>query len=105
MIENKYLCFLGVPAQLKEFLNVEFRSFQRVRECNVSPPLKQQLVCPCLLALSAVSPQYKTAVPYQTLDFCLWETFILSYQLFFFSFRVLWTLSCEHIECTAPVFL
>lgn len=71
MIENKHLCILGVPAQLTGFLNVGFRSIQRVRECTVSPPLKQQLVCSCLLALSAVSPQHIPAVPYQTLDFCL----------------------------------
>lgn len=82
---------------------LKFRSFQRVRECTVSPPLKQQLFGPCLLALSAVSPQHIPAVPYQTLDLCLRETFILSYQLFPPSpFCVLWTLSCEHIECTAP---
>lgn len=90
IIENKHLCILGVPVLLTGFLNAVFRSFQRDRECTVSPPLEQQLVGPCLLALSAVFPQHILDATCQTLDFCLCEAFILSYQLFFFLF-----VSCE----------
>lgn len=88
MIENKHLCILGVD---------------RIPECGVSelpacpwmhhePAPRSMFTC----FVSRVPAQ--TCCPHQKVDFCLWEAFIWSYQLFFPPFGVLWTLSCEHID-------